>query len=165
MTRWQQLWRLFFQFRHFRIVENTLCLGLSIFLTCKELLLNFFLFWKIPVISFTGSLFLHEMPECLEELGIGAKESECPHNWAKTSKCVSLLKHQNMQYVAEFRGELKTSYEAWLQRVLGYSVKRDRNCDLKTWLKQTLTEIRLISCSINKSLFLKFSIRILGDMW
>ena len=70
----------FFQFRHFQIVENTLCLGLSVFLTCKELRLNVFLFWKIPVISFTGSLFVHEMPECLEELGIGAKESECRRN-------------------------------------------------------------------------------------
>ena len=66
----------FFQFRHFQIVENTLCLGLSVFLTCKELLLNFFLFWKIPVISFTGSLFVHE----IEELGTGAKESECRDN-------------------------------------------------------------------------------------
>ena len=34
---------------------------------------------------------------------------------------------------------------------------------MKTWLKQTLTEIRLISRSVNKSLFQKFSIRILGD--
>ena len=59
---------------------NTLCLGLSVFLTCKELLLNFSLFWKIPVIFLTGSLFVHEMPECLEELGTGAKESECSHN-------------------------------------------------------------------------------------
>ena len=80
MTRWQQLWRFFFQFRRFEIVENTLCLGLSVFLTCKELLLNFFLFWNIPVISFTVSLFVHEMPESLEELGTGAKESECLHN-------------------------------------------------------------------------------------
>ena len=72
--------KIFFQFRHFQIVENTLCLGLSVFLTFKELQLNFFLFWKIPIISFTGSLFDHEMPECLEESGTGTKESECPHN-------------------------------------------------------------------------------------
>ena len=41
---------------------------------------TFFLFWKFPLISVPGSLFVHEIPESLEELGIGAKESECPHN-------------------------------------------------------------------------------------
>ena len=40
--------KIFFQFRHFQIVENTLCLGLSVFLTFKELQLNFFLFGKFP---------------------------------------------------------------------------------------------------------------------
>ena len=38
------------------------------------------------------------MPESLEELGIGAKESECPHNWAKTWKSVLLLNLNAPEY-------------------------------------------------------------------
>ena len=38
------------------------------------------------------------MPKSLEELGIGAKESECPHNWAKTRKSVSFLNLNAPEY-------------------------------------------------------------------